>query len=122
MTGSSSIRDDRIPQARLVGREREMEALEAVLASADDDPHPLLICGEPGFGKARLLGELERMASDPQTLVRRGPCSLDQLRARLAPLTPDPRETDVLKLVADGRINRNIASDLFISEQTGTAI
>ena len=31
--------------AQLVRREREMEALEAVLASADPDPHPFLNVG-----------------------------------------------------------------------------
>lgn len=59
----------------LIGRSTEVatvgQAIDAALAA---DPIHLLICGEAGVGKSRLVDELARMAADRGFRVLRGAC------------------------------------------------
>jgi predicted ATPase len=49
----------RIGHAPLVGRERELAVLDAEIADSPGTPHALLLTGEPGIGKSRLLREAQ---------------------------------------------------------------
>ncbi|HKO94418.1 MAG TPA: AAA family ATPase, partial [Polyangiaceae bacterium] len=51
------------PAAPFVGRERERALLESFLAGAGQGATVLLVLGEPGIGKTRLLEELGRLAA-----------------------------------------------------------
>ena len=52
----------------------------------------------------------------PKVVVQNGPFVLNE--ARLAELGITPRELEVLRLVADGMTNKEIAAKLFVSENT----
>src|SRR5438094_853243 len=41
---------------RVIGRERELEVLDAVVAAASSEGAALVLAGEPGIGKSALLG------------------------------------------------------------------
>jgi len=57
----------------LVGRGREVEAIEEALRAAESGPaRALLLAGEPGIGKTRLLGELRDRARRRGTLTLTG--------------------------------------------------
>ena len=61
---------------RLVGRDSELGAVDRALdALGRGEPSPLLIEGEPGIGKTRLVGELEARATARGYLVLRGSAS-----------------------------------------------
>jgi ATP/maltotriose-dependent transcriptional regulator MalT len=63
----------RLTSSRLIGREAELEELEAALAAAADGrPAPVLVTGDSGVGKTRLLAELQRRAGDGGALVLSG--------------------------------------------------
>jgi predicted ATPase len=59
----------------LVGRQAELERLEAALATAvDGEPTMLLIGGDAGVGKSRLLGEFAERAERQGALPLCGSC------------------------------------------------
>ncbi|HET8672023.1 MAG TPA: AAA family ATPase, partial [Thermoleophilaceae bacterium] len=67
----------RVTSARVVGRERELAELEAVLAdAARGRPSIAFLAGDSGVGKSRLLSEFERRAraGDPPARVIGGDC------------------------------------------------
>jgi hypothetical protein len=48
----------------LVGRERELQVLNAVVDGVGDRGGALVVCGEPGIGKSALLAMASRRATD----------------------------------------------------------
>ncbi len=66
----------------------------------------------------QVAGILARRARIDLDLV---PATERQTNPALAQLDLSPREIEVLRLVADGRTNREIASQLFISNKTASA-
>jgi DNA-binding CsgD family transcriptional regulator/tetratricopeptide (TPR) repeat protein len=79
----------RLTSEHFVGRRTELEELEQALdAAAERQPAVVLLGGDSGVGKTRLLGELERRLSDRGVLVLRGEC-VEQADGELpyAPLT-----------------------------------
>lgn len=62
---------DRRPAGRLVGRDREIDRLEAFVASARTDGGALLVTGEPGVGKTELLDAAAAVASEADAKVLR---------------------------------------------------
>jgi tetratricopeptide (TPR) repeat protein len=69
---------------RLVGRARELSLLERHLA--EDGPPLLLLTGEPGIGKSRLLAEMERRASENGWTTLVGGCQRQGGQEPFAPL------------------------------------
>jgi DNA-binding NarL/FixJ family response regulator/tetratricopeptide (TPR) repeat protein len=70
---SAATRRDGSDRPPLVGRERELAALERVLGELDEDAaRVLVVSGEPGIGKTRLLGELARLAAQRDYVVLAG--------------------------------------------------
>src|SRR6478735_5488618 len=66
----------KVDEPRLVGRSSELEALDLALdALRRGEPLPMLIEGEPGIGKTRLLAELEARATTRGCIVLRGSAS-----------------------------------------------
>lgn len=68
MTGRAS-------SAVLVGRSAELTLLEDALAGAGSTTTTVLVTGEPGIGKSRLVAELCNRAAARGWLVARGGCS-----------------------------------------------
>ena len=69
---------------RFVGRAAELAALEAALTAAGEGrPEVVLVGGEAGVGKTRLVGELSERAAASGTLVATGGCV--ELTAGTAP-------------------------------------
>ena len=66
--------------------------------------------------KAQALLEAVRMAVDQDASVRQAQAGTADIARRLASLTP--REREVLAAVASGKLNKQIAADLGIVEQT----
>ena len=65
----------RVTSSRLIGRTAELAELEAALAdAAAGRPALVVVAGESGVGKSRLLAELERRATDQGALVLSGDC------------------------------------------------
>lgn len=63
---------DEVP---LVGRERELTVLRAVVTSASDGtPRAVLVAGEAGVGKSRLVRALLEDSPRPEALVLRAQC------------------------------------------------
>jgi DNA-binding CsgD family transcriptional regulator len=142
----------------LVGRAEELAALDAAFEPVREGrPSTVLIGGEAGIGKSRLVGEFGMRARAAVAVrVLYGYCL--ELSAEGLPFAPftgilrdlvrgragarvrraahhagqDPgavghaarrltaRETQVLRLVAAGRSNRDIAAELFISGKTAS--
>src|SRR5262249_9230484 len=69
---------------RLVGRARELVLLERHLS--EDGPPLLLVAGEPGIGKSRLLAEAARHASSSGWTVLSGGCQRPGGQEPFAPL------------------------------------
>lgn len=69
----AAARRDGSDRPPLVGRERELAALERVLGEMEEDTaRVLVVSGEPGIGKTRLLGELARLAAQRDYVVLAG--------------------------------------------------
>src|SRR5688572_9370470 len=69
---------------RFVGRAAELAALEAALAAtAEGRPQVVLVGGEAGVGKTRLIAEVAARASEQGTVVAIGGCV--ELTAGTAP-------------------------------------
>jgi DNA-binding NarL/FixJ family response regulator len=97
-----------------VGRGNELEiATQALTAALDGHPVHLLIAGEAGVGNPRFVSELAATASAGDRAA-----AAVALRAAFATVGLTRREHEVLALVAQGRTNRQIADELFISENT----
>jgi predicted ATPase/DNA-binding XRE family transcriptional regulator len=67
-----------------VGRAREMARLQRFLGG--DGPSFLLVCGEPGIGKSRLLREAELLASQRGMTLLEGGCHWNTCQEPYAPL------------------------------------
>jgi DNA-binding SARP family transcriptional activator len=66
---------DRIVRGQLVGRERELaEATSLWSRAASGETQVLLMSGEPGIGKTRLVRELARVAQVSEGIVLTGGC------------------------------------------------
>jgi DNA-binding CsgD family transcriptional regulator/tetratricopeptide (TPR) repeat protein len=66
----------RLVSPTMVGRDRELErAGDAIAAARTGEPRHLLISGEAGVGKSRLVDELEAMAEGREMQVLRGACA-----------------------------------------------
>lgn len=66
---------DRIVRGRLVGREREMAEASVFWKQAlNGQSHVLLISGEPGIGKSRLVRELAALAEMSRAIVLKAEC------------------------------------------------
>src|ERR671916_1863799 len=65
----------RVTSSRLIGRAAELAVLEAALADViEGRPALVLVAGESGVGKSRLLAEFERRAAEQDALVLAGDC------------------------------------------------
>ena len=80
----------------LAGRERERRALsEAIASAARGEPRFVVLTGEAGIGKTRLLDEVAMIAADRDFLVLRGSAvasragPLGALRAAVSEITPE---------------------------------
>lgn len=72
-------------QTPIVGRTRELTALEHHLVAGGDGPPVLVFAGEPGIGKSRLLREADRLGERCDWRVLRGGC---QRRGGQEPYAP----------------------------------
>ncbi len=69
---------DRMVRGRMVGRERELaEASAAWRRTLSGGGHVLLVSGEPGIGKTRLVRELSALARVSGAAVLRGECYVE---------------------------------------------
>ncbi len=65
----------RVASVRLIARDAELAALDAALTdAADGRPSLVLLAGESGVGKTRLLAEVERRAREAGARVLAGDC------------------------------------------------
>lgn len=65
----------RLTSAACVGRNSELELLEGALARVKSDgPQVVVVSGEAGIGKSRLIDELLSRNSDSGVLFLRGGC------------------------------------------------
>jgi ABC-type transport system substrate-binding protein len=70
---SGALPRRRSPPASFVGRERELETLQRLLGEAvAGESRLVLVSGEPGIGKSRLLEEIERLAAARRIPVLHG--------------------------------------------------
>src|SRR5437868_5666002 len=71
--GDTSVVARRLTSEHFVGRRTELEELEQALdGAAQRQPAVVLLGGDSGVGKTRLLGELERRLSERDVLALRG--------------------------------------------------
>jgi len=89
----------RVTSDRLVGRDAELSELRAALsAAAAGRPSLVLLAGESGVGKTRLLGELSRGAREERALVLCG----DSIELGDGELPYAPLVSALRPLVRDG--------------------
>jgi len=70
-----TARPARFVSSRIIGREAELDTLgQALQAAKRAEGHCLLVAGEAGVGKSRLLGELRRVAVGERFAVLQGHC------------------------------------------------
>jgi class 3 adenylate cyclase len=105
----------------LVGRERELDALEQAIAQIDAGTRTVDIVGEPGIGKSRLLHEFRARAVTRRALTLAGTCASDGRETPFRPFieigrgafrvaSSDDRATIEGKL-EEGLAALNLASD-----------
>lgn len=92
----------------LIGRERELERLDAAIQkTAAGQPAVLLVVGEPGIGKSRLVAEAARSAADRGALVVYGRCDEQPLSSFqpfveiLGRLAPHLRASAIAEVLED---------------------
>jgi DNA-binding CsgD family transcriptional regulator len=136
--------ESRLSSPVLVGRSGELSALDTALAEAGrGSPSAVMVGGEAGVGKSRLVSEFAALSRRAGVRVLMGGClELGADGLAFAPFTSvlrdlvrdlgvagvaEPerlglttRELEVLRLVAAGRSNREIASELFIAVKTAS--
>jgi DNA-binding NarL/FixJ family response regulator/tetratricopeptide (TPR) repeat protein len=100
---SGKVKGVRVAE-RLIGRGEELASLHRALAEVESGhPRVIVLSGEPGIGKTRLLAELERLAEARGHLVFTGRASelerdlpywlfVDALDEQLRSLAPDRRQ------------------------------
>jgi DNA-binding CsgD family transcriptional regulator len=106
---------DAVPRRFAAGYAR-LRGAEAMLAANDRPAAATAIRNV--LDEARTLGA-GRLLAEAQALARRARLSDHEERVRL-PAGLTDREIQVLDLLAEGRTNRQIASELFISEKTAS--
>jgi tetratricopeptide (TPR) repeat protein len=75
-------RDAALP---FIGRVNELATIESFLATAE--PPLLLVAGEPGIGKSRLLREVAQRASSQGSIILEGSCTRRSGQEPYAPIT-----------------------------------
>jgi transcriptional regulator with XRE-family HTH domain len=109
-----------MPQPSLVGREDEMAALEAHLDG--NGRRMLILSGEPGIGKTRLLAEARRLAGERGMLTLEATCRSETpfapIREALErPLWAMPPEERIRSLAGCERLSRLIAESIGVTFQ-----
>ncbi len=105
VTGLESVRRGtarEVITAPLAGRQTELAALRSALDAADAG-HPALVVltGEAGVGKSRLVRELEAVARDERALALRGQClELSFGELPYAPIASALRSVDAVDLAS----------------------
>jgi DNA-binding CsgD family transcriptional regulator len=119
--GDDRVVAGRLTSSRLVGRERELEVLRAAVAAATaGEASSVLVAGEAGVGKSRLVGEIAQEAAEDGVVVLFGHCVevgdaelpyapiVGALRALAAQLEPEdlgevlgPARGELARLVPD---------------------
>ncbi|HEU4567769.1 MAG TPA: AAA family ATPase, partial [Marmoricola sp.] len=90
------------PPPDLVGRDREFAALdESLQAALAGGTRIVVVRGEPGVGKSRLVAELARRARDATATVATAQCYAGTGRLALAPVVDWLRDPAVRSRVAD---------------------
>jgi DNA-binding NarL/FixJ family response regulator/tetratricopeptide (TPR) repeat protein len=123
--GAEAFEAIKLPVQAIYGRFREAEALVAAGDRATATVRLRAAHGEAvGIGLVALRGEIEALARRARIdleapAAEAGPAATeaDDPAARLG-LTP--RELEVLLLVAEGRTNREVGAELFMSEKTAS--
>jgi DNA-binding CsgD family transcriptional regulator/tetratricopeptide (TPR) repeat protein len=87
--GDNPLVAKRVSSPELIGREEEVATLaEAVQRAAGGEFGTILVAGEAGVGKTRLIAEMQRRAADEGTRILAGECvELAEGELPFAPLT-----------------------------------